>query len=60
MLGKEEHVRQNADLYKDTKFADVDITRWYAPYAGYGHKTVNRRHTITFRASGENYRKGIP
>lgn len=36
MLGKEEHVRQNADLYKDTKFADVDTTRWYAPYVGYG------------------------
>ena len=36
MLGKEEHVMQNAVLYKDTKFADVDPTRWYAPYVGYG------------------------
>lgn len=36
MLGKEEHIRQNADLYKYTKFEDVDPARWYAPYVGYG------------------------
>jgi len=36
MLGKEEHVKQNADLYRQTKFADVDPSQWYAPYVGYG------------------------
>lgn len=36
MLGKEDHVRQNAALYRYTKFADVDPNQWYAPYVGYG------------------------
>jgi len=36
LLGKEDHVRQNADMYRYTRFEDVDPTQWYAPYIGYG------------------------
>lgn len=36
MLGKEDHVRQNADQYRYTRFDDVDPNQWYAPYIGYG------------------------
>lgn len=36
MLGKEDHVKQNADQYRNTKFADVPANEWYAPYVGYG------------------------
>ncbi len=37
MMGKEEHVKFNADAYKYTDFSDVDSEQWYAPYIGYCH-----------------------
>ncbi len=35
-LGKENYVKQNANLFKSTKFTDVPQNQWYAPYIGYG------------------------
>ena len=46
MLGKEDHVRQNAALYRYTKFADVDPNQWYAPYVGYGTQGKNHRESF--------------
>ncbi len=39
MLGKEIHVKQNADELKYTKYPDVPSDSWYAPYVGFG--TIN-------------------
>lgn len=36
MLGKENYVKQNAILFKTTRFTDVPQSQWYAPYIGYG------------------------
>lgn len=36
MLGKENYVKQNAILFKSTRFTDVPQSQWYAPYIGYG------------------------
>jgi len=35
LLGMEEYVLSNSDFYSSTKFIDVDINKWYAPYIGY-------------------------
>ena len=35
MLGKENFVKQNAEQFKFTKYADVQSKEWFAPYVGY-------------------------
>jgi hypothetical protein len=35
MLGKENYVIQNKDDLKRTKYSDVPVDSWYAPYVGY-------------------------
>ncbi len=35
LLGKEDYVLANADLFRKTNFTDVPETSWFAPYVGY-------------------------